>query len=193
MSSFEPRLGVVLLAAGESKRFGKENKLLYQIDGDSLLRRSLDAMLSVAPDDFVVVVGHQAEEIESLVRDRPVRCIRNARYREGMGTSLACGAAALNAQALDGVLVCLGDLPSLEARHAAAIVSRFVEIEADKIVVPRFRGKRGHPVCFPIRMVAELGKLSGDSGARDLILRNPRFVEFLEMPDDGCIRDLDKS
>lgn len=183
------KLAAVILAAGQSKRFGKGNKLLYEIDGTSLVHRVLQAFEEVGLVETLVVLGHEARAISEALVDKNVKTVTNPEFEEGMGSSLAVGTRALEGLNLDGVLVCVGDLPDLKSTHVAMVIERFEEAFAEAIVVPRFQGTRGHPVCFPARCLPELAQLSGDQGARKLIAKEK--VVFLEMPDVACIRDMD--
>lgn len=193
MNVSDVKLAAVVLAAGQSKRFGKANKLLHEVDGVSLLRTAVSAVGSVDLADFVVVVGHEADSVIDHLRGESVRCVLNSEYENGMGGSLSLGVAALDCEELDGVIVCLADLPQIRASHVRSLVERFVALGAQRVVLPVFEGMRGHPVCFPKRMLAGLKTLSGDRGARDMIRADRMEPCLVEMKDDACIQDMDES
>jgi len=191
MKKTDLRLAALVLAAGESKRFGEENKLLFEVSGKALLRIVVDALVELEWSELMVVLGHEAEAVEKILAGSGARCLRNPRYREGMGSTLGFGIRNLDTRAIDGVLVSLGDLPRLKNRHVTAVIEAFESCGGDRVVIPTFQGRRGHPVCFPLRMVGELSKLSGDRGARKLIDSEEPPPLLLPMSDDACIRDMD--
>lgn len=185
------RLGAVILAAGQSKRFGKENKLLHAVDGEILLHRVLRAFAAARLEKLVVVLGHEAEAVGEALAEWEVQTVFNAKFTEGMGGSLACGVRGLAAECLDGLLLCVGDLPGLRAGDVERVRDAFVAEAGRSVVVPCFAGRNGHPVCFPNRLFEALGDLRGDEGARKIIAGEGDKVRRLEMPDAACIQDLD--
>ena len=93
-----------------------------------------------------------------------------------MGTSIASGVAALHADS-DAVLVALGDEPMLGAASLRRVVERY-RAGGYPIVVPTYKGTRGHPVLFDRAVFAELRELTGDQGARSVTDRDPSRVSF---------------
>ncbi len=185
------KLGAVILAAGSSTRFGNENKLLHLVDGTPLLHRVLGAFSQIELEEIVVVLGHEAECVKASLGGFDLRTVINHDYREGMGSSLSVGVKALLNGSLDGAFVCLGDLPGLTGSHVECVQSAFVSSRSERIVVPQFSRKRGHPVCFPRWSFDGLASLSGDKGARGLIQAEKDRVTVVDMPDDSCVRDMD--
>jgi molybdenum cofactor cytidylyltransferase len=108
---------------------------------------------------------------------------------EGMGNSIACGArVAARLEALRMLLVQPADMPwlgSLAVRQVVQAVAR----EDQPIIVPTFQGHDGHPVRFDRRLVPALTQLSGERGARQLLLRYPPLR--IAVDDAGVVRDLD--
>ena len=99
------RYAAIVLAAGLSKRFGAGNKLLHPLGSETLLRRVLRAFEFVEVGRVVVVLGHEAELVRRSLTGVSVETVFNSRYAEGMGSSLACGAMALDEESMDGVLL----------------------------------------------------------------------------------------
>src|SRR5262245_33179721 len=108
MSEFA-NLAAILLAAGFSRRMGGENKLLKPLGGRPLVAHAIDTVSKLGLGQMVVVLGQSAEALAPLLPG-DATAVRNPRSAEGMGTSLATGAAALDA-AMAGVFVVLGDMP----------------------------------------------------------------------------------
>ena len=108
----------VLLAAGASTRFGTANKLVAEIDGRPLVRAVADAVLGAGVAEVVVVTGADAALIERALQGLPVRFVHNARWQDGMGSSIAAGVAAL-CDTADAAFIVPGDMPLLTAGPAA--------------------------------------------------------------------------
>ncbi len=92
---------------------------------------------------------------------------------------------------LDGVLVCLGDMPLISGRHLDRLIAVFNPLEGRAIIVPTRRGKRGNPVLWARRFFPEMADLAGDIGAKHLIGEYAELVCEVEMDGDGVLVDVD--
>ncbi|UCH73081.1 MAG: molybdopterin-binding/glycosyltransferase family 2 protein [Rhodospirillales bacterium] len=185
-----PRVAAIVLAAGQSRRMGRANKLLADLDGLPMIARVVDAVLGSRADPVLVVVGHQAAEIEAALAERDVRIVHNRDFAAGISTSLKQGLRALPPE-IDGALVCLGDMPRITPDQLDRLIRAFNPVEGRAICVPTRRGKRGNPVLFARRFFEEIESLGGDVGARHLIGESPDLVCEVDMPDDGVLLDID--
>ena len=172
-------IGIVVLGAGQSRRMGRRNKLLEEVNGAPMISRVVDAAISSELGPVMMVLGHEAEKVRASIPDG-VKTVTNHAHAEGMGTSVAAGVRALGGDhALAGVMVCLGDMPHLRARDLRSLGHRFRAMGESRIVAAAGEGRRGNPVIFPAARFAELASLSGDAGARDLL--HERMVEIVEL------------
>ena len=181
----------IILAAGESKRFGSEDKLLAKVGGVSILERVVNVIAGVGADKTIVVTGANHEVVGSLLCGYEVELVRNEKWAEGMGRSLSFGASVVDSSAYSGLLVCLGDLPFIEANNIRKLIAAFFDHKGRSIVLPIHNHKRGHPVIFPSFFQKELIKLSGDSGAKSVLLSAAEKVVEVEMESDQNLRDID--
>jgi molybdenum cofactor cytidylyltransferase len=179
-----PSFDAVVLAAGRSTRMGGPNKLLIDIDGEPLIRRTLRAVRAARPDRVVVVTGFEADAVREAVGDLPDRIVHNPDFDQGMASSLKAGVAACTHCA--SAMICLGDMPWVRART----MRRMWEVaDHRRIVVPVFQGRWGNPVIWSSAYFPELAALAGDRGARSLMERYPPTL--LETDDAGILRDVD--
>jgi molybdenum cofactor cytidylyltransferase len=185
-----PRIAVLVLAAGQSRRMGRVNKLVAEVDGVPMVRRVVDAALAAQADAVTVVTGHQAARVRAALAGRPVAFAHNPDYPEGLSTSLKRGLAALPSD-IDGVVVCLGDMPRVTAEQIDRLIAAFDSLEGRAICVPTARGKRGNPVLWAARFIPEMLALKGDVGAKHLIGEYPELVVEVAMADDGVLVDVD--
>jgi molybdenum cofactor cytidylyltransferase len=185
-----PRIGVLLLAAGQSRRMGGPNKLLAEIDGAAMVAHVARRLLASRARPIIAVLGNQADAIDAALGKLPIERVRNPEFAAGLSTSLKRGIAALPSD-LDGVIVCLGDMPLISGRHLDRLIAAYNPLEGRAIVVPTRRGKRGNPVLWAKRFFAEMVELAGDVGAKHLIGEHAELVAEVEMDDDAVLVDID--
>jgi molybdenum cofactor cytidylyltransferase len=183
-------IAALVLAAGRSSRMGGPNKLLAEIGGRPLARIAAETALASRARPVFVVTGHQRERVEAAFAGLPVEFVHNAHYADGLGTSLRVGIAALPAN-VDGVIVCLGDMPQVDA----AMIDRLIgALDPDKgalIAVPTIDGQRGNPVVWSRRFFPDLMGVEGDVGARHLIGRYSEAVVEVPLTGTAALTDID--
>ena len=184
-----PRIAALLLAAGRSSRMGA-NKMLAEIDGRPMVARTAQRLLSSHARPIIAVLGNQAGDVDAALGRLPVERVMNPDFAEGLSTSLIRGLAALPAD-IDGVIICLGDMPLIAGRDLDRLIAAFNPLEGRAIVVPTRHGRRGNPVLWSRQFFAEMMALSGDAGARRLIDEHADLVAEVEMDSDAIFIDID--
>ncbi len=166
----EISVAVVLLAAGRASRMGAsgQHKLLAELDGVPLVRRSAEAALGSGAKDVFAVTGYRQAEIRAALAGLDVETVENADYATGMASSLIAGVNAAGAS-IAGVLVMLADMPWVTAADLAALISAFKVEQGQVIVRAVSAGKRGNPVILPRSTFEAVRQLQGDVGARHII------------------------
>jgi molybdenum cofactor cytidylyltransferase len=184
------RIAAVVLAAGRSSRMGGPNKLLEEIGGRPLVRIAVDEALASQARPVIVVTGHQRERVEAALAGLPVEFAHNADFAQGLGTSLKAGIGALPNN-VDGAIVCLGDMPQVDARLIDRLLAAFDPEKGALVVVPTIDGKRGNPVVWSRRFFPDLMAVEGDIGARHLIGRYGEAVVEVVATGKGAFTDVD--
>jgi len=184
-----PHIAALLLAAGKSSRMGS-NKMLEEIDGRPMVARTAQRLLASRARPIIAVLGNQAADVDAALGKLPVERVHNPDFADGLSTSLKRGLAVLPAE-VDGVVVCLGDMPLIAGRDLDRLISAFNPLEGRAIVVPIRRGKRGNPVLWSRQFVPEMMALAGDQGARKLIEEHADLVAEVEMDNDAILIDID--
>ncbi len=185
-----PRVAAIVLAAGQSSRMGARNKLLADIGGKAMVARAVDAVLASAARPAIVVLGHQAEAVRAALAGRGVTFVHNLDFAQGLSTSLRAGLDALP-DGCDGAVICLGDMPRIEARHIDKLIAAFNPAEGRAICVPTKDGKRGNPVLWAARFFAEMKNVHGDAGAKHLIGDYDDVVREVAVEDNAVLLDID--
>jgi molybdenum cofactor cytidylyltransferase len=178
-------VGIVLLAAGRAVRFGADKRRALLPDGRTVLETTVaNARASGLP--LLVCVGSRDDALLPGLLGSDTALLRCSRAGEGMGGTLA--QAANQIPGWEGALVALADMPWIVPASFRSVAEALAK---DCIVVPSYRGRRGHPVGFGSDFFAALGALGGDAGARQLLDEHPERVRELALADPGIYRDID--
>ena len=185
-----PRVDVIVLAAGLSRRAGDTNKLLTPVDGVPMVTRVVRAALASQAEGVVVVTGHEAARVEATLVDDGVLFVRNDLYESGLASSLCAGIRALGPE-VDGALICLGDMPWVGSDVMDALIAEFDPERGRAICVPTCDGERGNPVLWGADFFGAIDGLAGDQGARRLLETSADRVTDVPVRDRGIFIDLD--
>jgi molybdenum cofactor cytidylyltransferase len=195
MSLGSQRFSAILLAAGLSRRMGGPNKLLLPVGGQPLVVRSLDTLLASGVAEVVVVLGHQAERVRSvlapLAASGVARFVENPDYETGQVSSVRAGLAALGSP-VDGVLIALADQPALTPVDLIALQRAFAERTHGDFLVPVYDGQRGNPVVLAWSAVREVLEQGTNLGCRHFMDRHEERVYRWPAPSDHVLKDLDQ-
>ena len=195
MSHKKPTAGIIL-AAGESIRFGKPKQLL-KLKNKCLIEWVLDAALGSRLKQIFLVLGHEHQKILQALgtkaRHPHLQVLVNHRYEQGQSVSLQTGVLKIRNQ-FPSAMFLLGDQPMLESKTIDYLLDQFWSSDKD-ICVPVHRGKRGNPAVFSRRFYRQLSQIEGDIGARNIIqsfpdqvlqvdIDNPLFFFDIDTPED---------
>jgi molybdenum cofactor cytidylyltransferase len=183
-------VALIVLAAGRSTRMGGPNKLLAELDGRKLVRIATEQALASKASEVIVVTGHQAELVEQALAGLKVRFVRNPDFTGGLASSVKAGIAAVPASA-DAAVICLGDMPLIDAHLIDRLIEAFAPDRGNLIAVPVSDGRRGNPVLWSRRFFKELMTLEGDVGARHLIAKHAEAVAEVPVEGSGAFLDID--
>lgn len=180
----------IVLAAGQSRRMGKQNKLLARWQGKALISHVIDALEQTSLAGICVVTGHEAEGIHNELAGRDITLVDNPAFATGLSSSLKVGISALPNDA-DAALVCLADMPLLNPDILNTLVETWAQSTGNTICVPLFNGRYGNPVLWPRRYFGEIMELAGDAGARSIIGLHSDNVLTVPVASDAVLIDVD--
>ncbi len=173
------KIGAVILAAGESSRFGRPKQLI-QFRGKSLLHRIVDAAKKARCSPTVAVIGSDREEVERELKAVGAIIVENENWRLGIGTSIRAGMRRLidKAPTLEAIVLLVCDQPFVDARTIARLIT-LQEKTKRAIVASRYANTLGVPALFDRSCFQELLALDNATGAKTVILSNrERVAEF---------------
>jgi len=188
MTNRQSAVAVIVLAAGESQRFGRPKQLL-PVGDKTMIQHVVDVALNSPVQQVIVVLGCRAAEIGASIEDRPVQVVVNEGWKSGLSSSVQAGLSAVQ-PGIDAALFVLADQPGITPEVIARLVQRYRETRAP-IVVPTHRGRRGNPVLFDRSLFAELMKVRGDQGGRRLIAEHSDKLEEVEVGTEAILEDID--
>ncbi len=192
--AYTRRVTAIILAAGLSKRLGR-NKLLLPLGGETVVRKTAKAVCKSAVSEVILVTGHEQAMVREAVKDLNVRLTHNLRYAEGQSTSMIAGIEAAP-EDTEAYLFVLGDQPLLTPEIVNGMIALYEESYPDALItVPVFEEKRGNPTLFSTALKGELLRASGDAGGRNVIrileTESPARIVFLHLPNDDIFLDID--
>ena len=193
----------IILAAGSSSRMGGgHHKLLLPLDDRPVIAHVIDASLASQAHPIIVVLGYQSDEVRSKIKDynqNHITLVENARYQQGMSSSLRIGIRTLLTNdykkkrvsyKADSALIVLGDQPLITPQIIDTLISAY-RTSGMPIVAPLYKGKRGSPVLFDKSLFSELIEVTGDEGGRTVLERHRHGVELIEIGDALANYDVD--
>lgn len=181
-------LAAIVLAAGASSRMGTPKALLDH-GGEPFLASVLRAAAAAGIERRVAVLGYDADKIlRALPLDR-VDVVRSEALEAGPIGSIRAGIAAVANHPVDGVVVWPVDRPRVAVETIRRMVAAF-EHTGGPIVVPRFDGRRGHPVIFARALFDELRDAPDTEGARAVVHRDPARVIEVDVDDRAILDDI---
>ncbi|HEV2763286.1 MAG TPA: nucleotidyltransferase family protein [Pyrinomonadaceae bacterium] len=175
-------VGAVVLAAGASSRMGSPKQTL-SYRGESLLRRAALAALGAGCRPVVVVTGAHAELSRRELEGLDVREVLNELWETGMASSIRAGVEGLVSIAPEvaAVVLMLCDQPHVSAEVISGLVAAH-RAEGNSIVASAYGGSFGVPAVFGRALFAELARLEGAAGAKQVIKRHASAAHFLPFP-----------
>lgn len=177
---------LALLAAGQSRRFGDEDKLAALLHDKMLGLYAADILTRLAFDDRVIIVSAPDHPCAPEWKEMGYDIIVNEHAAEGQSTSVRCAAEHAMACNASALYICLADMPYITRQHIQNLSQAFQDFGQEKVIASSDNGKAMPPAIFPSHQFAALQNLQGDQGARKL-LQTAQLVPV----NDGSLLDID--
>ena len=180
----------VLLAAGRSERMGRNNKLLLNVDGIPLVRKSAINILNSNVTSMTVVTGFDENKIVNALNGLNVNFVKNINFREGLSSSLKAGLANISPTP-SAVIICLADMPKIQPEHINQLIENFDPLKGWEICIPTNNGKRGNPVLIGSHFFPYIFETSGDFGAKQVMKQHSDKIVEVEIGTSDIHFDID--
>lgn len=179
----------IILAGGTSSRFG-EPKQLARVGAVSMLQRAIDAANSSSSDYVVLVLGWASELIAAEIDPGRANLAFNKEYSEGLSRSIKTGIANTPEDSA-GALFMVADQPLVSSEILDLLIERFNSNEGKGIAALAYRNDPRNPIVIDRRYFAEIEKLEGDRGAKELVLRHMNDVQLINVENPKIFLDVD--
>ena len=180
------RFSAVILAAGESARLGYD-KLSLPLGTETILEHTIAKFLIDSVDEIIIVTGRFIPECRSSITSPKVQWLHNPDYTLGMSSSIKKGVGRLGGSS-DAVFITPADIPLFRAATVQMMIAAFTP---SKIIIPAYKGKKGHPVLLDIDLARQCLRTQSDKVLYDVIKKNQNAVELLPVKDAGIAMDID--
>lgn len=172
------RVAAIVLAAGEAKRMGSP-KALLPWQGQTLLRHCALTALASRCDEVLVALGSNASELKTELADLEVRSFEHSAWQTGMGSTLAAATQQLDVD-LDGIVVLLCDQPFVSSDLIDTLIQ---SASGREMAACAYRDTLGPPAYFSRSQFPCLRDLSGDRGAKALLLEHRESIATVPFPE----------
>ncbi len=173
------KIGIILLAAGNSRRLGQPKQLVnYQ--QQPLLQHVMNTTYPFSFGRRVLILGAQSETILSQIETDEYDVIINENWKEGIASSIRVGLETLMEKSgITEVLILLSDQPYVTQKIISRLISSH---QPGQITACEYGETIGVPAIFSDRYFPELRNLKGDQGAKKVILRHIQRVAAVPFP-----------
>jgi molybdenum cofactor cytidylyltransferase len=177
-------VSIIILAAGASSRMGAPKQLLL-VDGKTLIKRICDTAMDTTCHPIVVVLGANRNLIRNETERMPITVIDNPQWENGMSSSIKMGLAGayMTEKAIEAVIFLTVDMPYVSAELINKMIEKAESDEKIEIVACKYENQMGIPVLFKRSIFTDLLELSGDEGAKKVVVKNKDKTVFIDFPE----------
>ena len=186
-------VSAILLAAGESKRMGEQDKLFLKYKGNWIVNHVMQNLWASNQSELVIVMNNNDNGLLNGERSEEIQVVINPDYKKGMTTSIQAGVKAASDKA-SGYMICLADQPLMKKEDYNEIMERFellVKHDPKTIIVPFYLGVKGNPVIFSSAYRDDILTHQEMEGCKDIIRSNKQHIYRLDMTNDHILKDVD--
>ncbi|MFL2917036.1 MAG: NTP transferase domain-containing protein [Thalassobaculaceae bacterium] len=184
------KIHAAILAGGQSKRMGTENKLLVPINGKPMVVLASETITASKANSVTVITGFEDQKIKEAIQNSNIHFAHNKNFQYGISSSVVTAVKSAP-EDCSAILIGLGDMPNITVSHINQLIDAYNPLEGRAICVPTWKGKRGNPVLWARRFFPEMLLLKGDFGAKELMGKYAELVVEVEMNDNGIVIDID--
>ena len=184
-------INAVLLAAGQSKRIPKENKLLKKFKGKILINHILNQLIKSKVKKIIIVLGHEHSLVrKAIMKNKKIQFILNKNYKSGIASSIKTGIKKIN-KTSKGFLIVQSDMPFIKKTHINKIYNS-IDKKDNLVHLLKFKNKIGNPIGFNSSVISKFKKIKGDVGAKFMVKRLKKDAAIIKVNSQKIFKDLDR-
>ena len=181
-------ISAILLAAGQSKRMGGDNKLTKKYNKKYLINHILDTLIKSKIEKIIVVLGFQSSKVRRIiVKNKKINFVFNKNYKSGMASSIKTGLKRISKKNI-GFLIVQADMP-LISKNIINSICYAIKNNKKEIIAPTYKEKIGNPVGFKISIIKKLNKIRGDYGAKKMIQKNKIKLALIKVRSKSILKN----
>ena len=181
-------ISAIILAAGQSKRFGSDNKLIKKYNKKYLINHIIGTLLKSKVNKIIVVLGFQKSKVRKVtVKNKKINFVFNKNYKSGMASSIKTGLKRISKRNI-GFLIVQADMPLISKKIINSLCYA-IRKKNKEIVAPIYKRNIGNPIGFKSSMIKILNKTKGDSGAKKMIIRNKKKLGLIKVDSNSIFKD----
>ena len=181
-------ISAIVLAAGQSKRMGGDNKLIKKYNKKYLINHIIGTLIKSKVNKIIVVLGFQKIKVRKItVKNKKINFVFNKNYKSGMASSIKTGLKRILKKNI-GFLIVQADMPLISKKIINSLCYA-IENNNKEIVVPIYKRNIGNPIGFKSSMIKILNKTKGDSGAKKMIKRNKKKLSLIKVNSKSIFKD----
>ena len=181
-------ISAIVLAAGQSKRMGGDNKLIKKYNKKYLINHIIGTLIKSKVNKIIVVLGFQKSKVRKItVKNKKINFVFNKNYKSGMASSIKTGLKEISKRSI-GFLIVQADMPLISKKIIDSLCYS-IRNNNKEIVAPIYKSNMGNPIGFKRSMTRILNKTSGDSGAKKMIKRNKKNLSLIRVNSKSIFKD----
>ena len=184
-------INAILLAAGQSKRIPKENKLLKKFKGKILINHILNQLIKSKIKKIIIVLGHEHSLVrKAMIKNKKIQFTLNKDYKSGIASSIKTGIKKVN-KVSKGFLIVQSDMPYIKKSHINKIYNS-LDKKNNPVHLLKYKNKIGNPIGFNSSVISKFKKIKGDVGAKFMVKRLKKDAAIIKVNSEKIFKDLDK-
>lgn len=184
-------ISAILLAAGQSKRVSKANKLLIKYKNKFLINHILGELIKSKVNKIFIVLGYDYLNVKkNCLKNKKIYFVINKKFKKGISSSIKSGIKKIQKND-QGFLIVQSDMPFIKSSHINKIYNS-IKKNKKLVHILKFNNKIGNPIGFNISVIKKFSKIKGDIGAKYLVKRLKKETNFIAVNSDKLFKDFDK-
>lgn len=181
----------ILLAAGQSKRIPKENKLLKRFKRKILINHILNQLIKSKVKKIIIVLGHEHSLVKNaIIKNKKIQFTLNKNYKSGIASSIKTGIKKVN-KVSKGFLIVQSDMPYINKTHINKIYNS-IDKKDNPVHLLKYKNKIGNPIGFNSSIISKFKKIKGDVGAKFMVKRLKKDAAIIKVKSEKIFKDFDK-
>jgi molybdenum cofactor cytidylyltransferase len=185
-------ISAILLAAGQSKRMERENKLIKKYKGKPLINHILKSLIKSKVNKIIIVLGYESRKIRKItLKSKKITFVFNSNYKQGISSSIKFGLKKIMKKN-KGFIIAQSDMPLITSSLINKIYYSIIR-NNELVHALKNKNKIGNPIGFNISTKDKFKKIKGNMGAKKMVKKLRKNTKYLLTNSKAIFKDLDKN